>query len=80
MISSVFSFDSTETLIRANQGHSVAVDLELPPSVPPQVLYHGTYEQCIEIYFSAGIEQNAATSRSPIERFRYSIISRSKKG
>lgn len=28
--------------IRASQGHSVAVDLELPPVAPPEWLYHGT--------------------------------------
>ncbi|MEU7530817.1 RNA 2'-phosphotransferase [Saccharothrix sp. NPDC042600] len=28
--------------IRANQGHTVAVDLDLPPAEPPAVLYHGT--------------------------------------
>ena len=28
--------------IRANQGHSVPVDLELVPTAPPEVLYHGT--------------------------------------
>jgi putative RNA 2'-phosphotransferase len=28
--------------IRAAQGHSVPIDLELPPAVPPAVLYHGT--------------------------------------
>ncbi|GAA4723987.1 RNA 2'-phosphotransferase [Phytohabitans rumicis] len=28
--------------IRANQGHSIAVDLELRPQSPPEVLYHGT--------------------------------------
>lgn len=28
--------------IRANQGHSAAVDLELAPAEPPPVLYHGT--------------------------------------
>jgi putative RNA 2'-phosphotransferase len=35
--------DGTE-LIRANQGHSrrVAVDLDLPPATPPAVLFHGT--------------------------------------
>ncbi len=37
-----FSFDETRTMIRANQGHSVAVDLQLAPAVPPDVLYHGT--------------------------------------
>jgi putative RNA 2'-phosphotransferase len=28
--------------IRANQGHSIAVDLELESRTPPDVLYHGT--------------------------------------
>ncbi|GAA0230017.1 RNA 2'-phosphotransferase [Saccharothrix mutabilis subsp. mutabilis] len=28
--------------IRANQGHTVAVDLDLPSAEPPAVLYHGT--------------------------------------
>ncbi|MET8687615.1 RNA 2'-phosphotransferase [Streptomyces sp. NPDC004732] len=28
--------------IRASQGHSVDVDLELPPAAPPAYLYHGT--------------------------------------
>ncbi len=37
-----FSFDSTGTLIRANQGHSTEVDLQLEPAIPPNVLYHGT--------------------------------------
>lgn len=30
------------TKIRANQGHSIPVDLGLKPEVPPDVLYHGT--------------------------------------
>jgi putative RNA 2'-phosphotransferase len=37
-----FSYDETGARIRANQGHSVAVDLELTPAEPPAVLYHGT--------------------------------------
>lgn len=28
--------------IRANQGHSIAVDLQLRPQLPPDILYHGT--------------------------------------
>lgn len=30
------------TLLRANQGHSIAVDVELEQPPPPQFLYHGT--------------------------------------
>ena len=37
-----FSFDETGRRIRANQGHSIPVDLELAPAAPPDALYHGT--------------------------------------
>lgn len=37
-----FSFDETAQRIRANQGHSIAVDLQLAPATPPDALYHGT--------------------------------------
>jgi len=37
-----FAFSADGTRIRANQGHSVPVELGLPPSAPPDVLYHGT--------------------------------------
>jgi len=37
-----YSFDETGTRIRANQGHSVAVELGLSPRRPPPVLFHGT--------------------------------------
>jgi putative RNA 2'-phosphotransferase len=37
-----FAFDPSGTLIRANQGHSVDVDLQLAPAPPPALLYHGT--------------------------------------
>ena len=40
-----FSFDGTGESIRANQGHSVEVDLQLEEAVPPEVLYHGTVER-----------------------------------
>lgn len=40
-----FSFDPGGTRIRANQGHSVSVDLQLVPAGPPAVLYHGTGHQ-----------------------------------
>jgi putative RNA 2'-phosphotransferase len=40
-----FTFDATSTRIRAQQGHSVQIDLELEPVVPPPVLYHGTVER-----------------------------------
>lgn len=40
-----FAFSEDNRLIRANQGHSVEVDLALVPQGPPPVLYHGTAEK-----------------------------------
>lgn len=37
-----YSFNEDVTMIRANQGHSIPVDLELEPVRPPEYLYHGT--------------------------------------
>lgn len=50
-----FSFDSTGTLIRANQGHSVEVDLQLEPASPPDVLYHGTGHGAVEAIIRTGL-------------------------
>lgn len=50
-----FSFDLTHTLIRANQGHSVDVDLHLEPSIPPDVLYHGTGHGAVEAILREGL-------------------------
>lgn len=46
-----YSFNEDKTLIRANQGHSIPVDVELPEMKPPKILYHGTgekYERSID--------------------------------
>ena len=46
-----YSFNEDKTLIRANQGHSIPVDVELPEVTPPAVLYHGTgmkYKESID--------------------------------
>jgi putative RNA 2'-phosphotransferase len=40
-----FALSPDRSMIRANQGHSVQVDLALPPSLPPDILYHGTVER-----------------------------------
>lgn len=52
-----FSFDPTGTLIRANQGHSVPIDLQLKPSDPPPVLYHGTAERFLESIMRSGLKK-----------------------
>lgn len=43
-----YSFNEDRTLIRANQGHSIPVDVELPEAEPPEYLYHGTGEKSVE--------------------------------
>ena len=40
-----YSFNEDKTLIRANQGHSIPVDVELERVEPPETLYHGTGEK-----------------------------------
>ena len=37
-----YAFDETKTKIRANQGHSIQVDVQLQACIPPNPLYHGT--------------------------------------
>jgi putative RNA 2'-phosphotransferase len=54
-----FSFDDTGQKIRANQGHSVEVDLELEPTVPPDVLYHGTGHQTADAIRREGLDKRA---------------------
>ncbi|HWU10214.1 MAG TPA: RNA 2'-phosphotransferase [Streptomyces sp.] len=41
--------------IRANQGHSVPVDLGLPPAEPPAYLYHGTAARALDAIRSEGL-------------------------
>lgn len=40
-----YSFNKDRTKIRANQGHSIKVDVELKEVIPPKILYHGTAER-----------------------------------
>nr|WP_317412880.1 RNA 2'-phosphotransferase [uncultured Solibaculum sp.] len=40
-----YSFNEDQTLIRANQGHSIPVDVELEKIEPPSFLWHGTGEK-----------------------------------
>jgi putative RNA 2'-phosphotransferase len=54
-----FAFDPTGTRIRANQGHSVEVDLQLEPLTPPPLLYHGTGHRAAEAIAGAGIMRMA---------------------
>jgi putative RNA 2'-phosphotransferase len=48
-----YAFNESGDLIRANQGHSVKVDLQLEEREPPETLYHGTVK-----WFMASILKN----------------------
>ncbi|MBF9221403.1 RNA 2'-phosphotransferase [Hymenobacter ruricola] len=52
-----FAFDETGTRIRAQQGHSVAVDLQLKPATPPAVLYHGTAPAALPAIRREGLQK-----------------------
>ncbi|WP_324679305.1 RNA 2'-phosphotransferase [Hymenobacter sp. GOD-10R] len=52
-----FAFDATGTLIRAQQGHSVSVDLQLAPATPPAVLYHGTVGAALAAIRREGLQK-----------------------
>ena len=43
--------------IRARQGHSVEVDLDLAPVAPPAVLFHGTPQRNLESIRSHGLDR-----------------------
>ncbi len=54
-----YSFNEDQSLIRANQGHSIPVDVELEKKHPPDILYHGTGEKYV-----ASIEEQGLIPKS----------------
>ena len=54
-----YSFSEDGTKIRANQGHSVKVDLGLKEVKPPSVLYHGTGEKYLESILKEGLKSKS---------------------
>ena len=50
-----FTISSDGERIRAAQGHSIDVDLDLPAQAPPDELFHGTARAHLGEIFSAGI-------------------------
>ena len=54
-----FSLSADGLNIRAAQGHSVSVELGLPPQQPPSILYHGTATRFVEAILSEGLRPQA---------------------
>lgn len=52
-----YSFNEDKTKIRANQGHSVKVNLNLKSVKPPMVLYHGTAKNKLDSIFKKGLKK-----------------------
>ncbi len=50
-----YSFNEDKTLIRANQGHSLPVDVELKEAHPPEELWHGTGEKYVASIDAQGL-------------------------
>lgn len=50
-----FEFSEDGRHIRASQGHSVEVELEYAPQIPPPVLYHGTATRFLDSIRTQGL-------------------------
>jgi putative RNA 2'-phosphotransferase len=50
-----FAFDMSGEMIRANQGHSIDVDLQLEEREPPEFLYHGTVGRFLPSIMEEGL-------------------------
>ncbi len=54
-----FELSADGTRIRARQGHSLSVDLELTPTAPPVVLYHGTVQRFVDSILVQGLRKGS---------------------
>lgn len=52
-----YEFSEDKTKIRARQGHSIEVNVDLKEATPPDILYHGTAIRFIEDIENEGIKK-----------------------
>jgi putative RNA 2'-phosphotransferase len=52
-----FTFNEDKTMIRASQGHSIEVELDLQETVPPEYLYHGTVAKYLTAIRNEGLKK-----------------------
>ncbi len=50
-----FALSTDGSKIRANQGHSIEVDLALQPQTPPEILFHGTATRFLDSIRQQGL-------------------------
>ena len=50
-----YEFNLDKSKIRARQGHSIPVDVDLKEVIPPPVLYHGTATRFLDSIYEKGI-------------------------
>lgn len=54
-----YYFNEDKTKIRANQGHSIQVDVELKEAEPPEYLYHGTADRFVDVIMKTGLQKRS---------------------
>ncbi|MCM1133428.1 MAG: RNA 2'-phosphotransferase [Ruminococcus flavefaciens] len=54
-----YSFNEDKSKIRANQGHSVDVDMGFAEKIPPEILYHGTAERFVDSILAEGLKKGS---------------------
>lgn len=52
-----FSYSDDKSKIRANQGHSIDVDVQLKDYIPPVILYHGTDTKYVDSILINGLKK-----------------------
>lgn len=51
-----YEYNEDHTKLRARQGHSIPVDVGLTPTIPPEILYHGTADRFIPLILKEGLK------------------------
>jgi len=54
-----FVYNDTFDKIRANQGHSIEVDLGYTNQQPPEILFHGTSEKSVVSILATGLDKRS---------------------
>ena len=52
-----FSFSKDMNMIRANQGHSIKIELGYEATIPPEILFHGTGDKYVGNILRTGLQK-----------------------